>query len=365
MTALLFGVRLFWLGFLTPSPVSAPKEVPSAIPSALPIHNAAACSEPQKWIVGKAGKPIYRNRLYVEGLPYYVEYAGSKDQYDRSRPAIDSVRHEIFQAFANAMTMWGSSLLLIKKELPHELRVYVDSMTRCTPSACLFTPPQVVEVNCRDNAAFILRLYMPKGDKFPQSSRSVAALAQIEGRTVALNNTYLYYVYDPRWTKLVDGRRVNLRTVLAHELGHTFGIEHNTLNIRSVMREAPDTLFSATPTVEDARSGLIQLLDIDEIQAGAILDMQLRRLAALERQKIIDELAKIEESSIQRNAADCVLLPTSLGLENSLTGLPGKSKEWLQQCAQMWSECYESSETRFPSYRAQHCRNVCSCYRSE
>ena len=43
-----------------------------------------------------------------------------------------------------------------------------------------------------------------------------------------------------------------------------------------------------------ARTGLIQLLDIDEIQAQAILDMQLRRLAALERQKIIDELAEIE-----------------------------------------------------------------------
>ena len=38
----------------------------------------------------------------------------------------------------------------------------------------------------------------------------------------------------------------------------------------------------------------MELLDIDEIQANAILDMQLRRLAALERQKIIDELAEIE-----------------------------------------------------------------------
>jgi DNA gyrase subunit A len=38
----------------------------------------------------------------------------------------------------------------------------------------------------------------------------------------------------------------------------------------------------------------MQLLDVDEVQATAILDMQLRRLAALERQRIIDELAKIE-----------------------------------------------------------------------
>ena len=48
-------------------------------------------------------------------------------------------------------------------------------------------------------------------------------------------------------------------------------------------------LIRASATVDDARTGLMGLLDIDEIQATAILDMQLRRLAALERQKIIDE----------------------------------------------------------------------------
>jgi len=53
-------------------------------------------------------------------------------------------------------------------------------------------------------------------------------------------------------------------------------------------------LIRASETVDVARSGLIELLDIDEIQAQAILDMQLRRLAALERQRIIDDLAKIE-----------------------------------------------------------------------
>ncbi len=48
-------------------------------------------------------------------------------------------------------------------------------------------------------------------------------------------------------------------------------------------------LIRASATVDDARTGLMSLLEIDELQATAILDMQLRRLAALERQKIIDE----------------------------------------------------------------------------
>ncbi|MEO5852533.1 MAG: DNA gyrase subunit A [Nocardioides sp.] len=53
-------------------------------------------------------------------------------------------------------------------------------------------------------------------------------------------------------------------------------------------------LIRRSPEVDDARDGLIELLDIDELQAVAILNLQLRRLAALQRQKIIDDLAKIE-----------------------------------------------------------------------
>lgn len=54
-------------------------------------------------------------------------------------------------------------------------------------------------------------------------------------------------------------------------------------------------LIRRSPSADEARGGLIELLDIDELQANAILDMQLRKLAALERQKIIDDLAAIEE----------------------------------------------------------------------
>lgn len=55
-------------------------------------------------------------------------------------------------------------------------------------------------------------------------------------------------------------------------------------------------LIRASATVEVARTGLMELLDVDEEQAQHILDMQLRKLAALERQKIIDELAELENT---------------------------------------------------------------------
>ncbi|MEV5070298.1 DNA gyrase subunit A [Microbacterium sp. LMI12-1-1.1] len=53
-------------------------------------------------------------------------------------------------------------------------------------------------------------------------------------------------------------------------------------------------LIRRSPTVQEANEGLQKLLDIDDVQADAILQMQLRRLAALERQKIIDEAAELE-----------------------------------------------------------------------
>lgn len=53
-------------------------------------------------------------------------------------------------------------------------------------------------------------------------------------------------------------------------------------------------LIRRSPTVDEARTGLMELLDVDETQADHILAMQLRRLAALERQKIVDELAEVE-----------------------------------------------------------------------
>jgi DNA gyrase subunit A len=58
--------------------------------------------------------------------------------------------------------------------------------------------------------------------------------------------------------------------------------------------DAVITLIRNSESADAARGGLMELLEIDEIQATAILDMQLRRLAALERQRILDELAEIE-----------------------------------------------------------------------
>jgi DNA gyrase subunit A len=61
-------------------------------------------------------------------------------------------------------------------------------------------------------------------------------------------------------------------------------------------------LIRKSPSADEAREGLMTLLSIDDLQARAILDLQLRRLAALERQKIMDEAAELEAQITDLNA---------------------------------------------------------------
>jgi DNA gyrase subunit A len=61
-------------------------------------------------------------------------------------------------------------------------------------------------------------------------------------------------------------------------------------------------LIRGSATVDVAREGLMDLLSADEIQANAILEMQLRRLAALERQKLIDEYEELSADIADLNA---------------------------------------------------------------
>jgi DNA gyrase subunit A len=65
--------------------------------------------------------------------------------------------------------------------------------------------------------------------------------------------------------------------------------------------DAVIALIRASANSDEAREGLIKLLDVDELQANAILDMQLRRLAALERQKINDEYDTLMADIIELN----------------------------------------------------------------
>jgi DNA gyrase subunit A len=85
-------------------------------------------------------------------------------------------------------------------------------------------------------------------------------------------------------------RRTQFRLRKAEEDAH---IQRGLVKALDALDEVI-ALIRRSPSADEARSGLMELLEVDQVQADAILSMQLRRLAALERQKIIDALARLE-----------------------------------------------------------------------
>ncbi len=115
-------------------------------------------------------------------------------------------------------------------------------------------------------------------------------LAIVDGvpRTLALDG------FITAWAKHqieVIVRRTQFRLRKAEAEAH---IQRGYLKALDALDEVI-ALIRRSPTVEEAREGLMSLLDVDQLQADAILGLQLRRLAALERQKILDLAAKLEQ----------------------------------------------------------------------
>ncbi|WP_420488805.1 DNA gyrase subunit A [Kribbella italica] len=147
--------------------------------------------------------------------------------------------------------------------------------------------------------------------------RLVIVLKRDAQPRVVLNNLYkhtqLQDTFGCNMLALVDGvpRTLSVDLFITHWIDHQIEVIQRRTRYR--LREAEKNahifrgyvkaldaldeviaLIRRSPDVEEARQGLISLLDIDETQAQAILDMQLRRLAALERQKIVDRLTELE-----------------------------------------------------------------------
>jgi DNA gyrase subunit A len=142
---------------------------------------------------------------------------------------------------------------------------------------------------------------------------------------VVLNNLYkqtqLQDTFGANMLALVDGvpRTLRLDEFIKYYIEHQIEVIVRRTKFRLVEKEkrahilqgylkaldaldAVIALIRASKTPEEARTGLMKLLDVDEVQANAILDMQLRRIAALERQKINDEYEGLMADIIELNA---------------------------------------------------------------
>ncbi|AUI50674.1 DNA gyrase subunit A [Arthrobacter crystallopoietes] len=154
--------------------------------------------------------------------------------------------------------------------------------------------------------------------------RLVIVLKRDAVAKVVLNNLYkhteLQSNFAANMLAIVDGvpRTLTLDAFIRHWVAHQLEVivrrtryrlrkaEEEAHILRGLLKalDALDeviALIRASATTEEARDGLMGLLEIDELQARAILDMQLRRLAALERQKIQDRHAELERMITEFN----------------------------------------------------------------
>ncbi len=142
--------------------------------------------------------------------------------------------------------------------------------------------------------------------------RLVIVLKRDAVAKVVLNNLYkhtqLQETFGANMLAIVDGvpRTLPLDGFVRHWVTHQLEViqRRTAYRLREAEREAHIlqgylkaldaldeviALIRRSPDVDAAREGLMALLDVDEVQATAILNLQLRRLAALERQKITDD----------------------------------------------------------------------------
>ncbi len=124
-----------------------------------------------------------------------------------------------------------------------------------------------------------------------QSSFSANMLALIDGKpeVITLKTALQQYV---KFREEVVRRRAEFELRKAQERAHILaGLRIAISNLDEVIQ-----LIRASDDVETARNGLMSRFDLDQPQAQAILDMQLRRLAALEREKLEEEYTQLQET---------------------------------------------------------------------
>jgi DNA gyrase subunit A len=192
--------------------------------------------------------------------------------------------------------------------------------------ACLVVTELPYQVN-PDNLSFKIAELVKDGkisgiaDVRDESSgrtgqRLVIVLKRDAVAKVVLNNLYkhtqLQDTFGANMLALVDGvpRTLRLDQLIRYWVTHQIEVivrrtryllrkARERAHILSALLKAIDrideviALIRASASASAAQQGLMDMLEIDEIQARAILDMQLRKLAALERQQLLDEYEEL------------------------------------------------------------------------
>ncbi|GGL96884.1 DNA gyrase subunit A [Glutamicibacter protophormiae] len=270
----------------------------------IPPHNLREVAEGVQWYL--QNPEVSREELLaalmqrVKGpdFPTGAMILGTKGISDAYRTGRGSIT---MRAVVNVEEIQGRTCLVVT-ELPYmanpdNLAVKIAELVRDGKIAGIAdmrdetsgrTGQRLVIVLKRDAVAKVVLNNLYKHTEL-QSNFSANMLAIVDGvpRTLPLDGFIRHWV-----THQIEVivRRTKYRLRKAEEEAH---ILRGLLKALDALDEVI-ALIRRSSTTEAARDGLMELLDIDEEQARAILDMQLRRLAALERQKIQDRHAELE-----------------------------------------------------------------------
>ena len=270
----------------------------------IPPHNLREVSEAALWALQNPGLP--REEL-LEGLiqripgpdfPTGAQILGTKGIQEAYRTGRGSIT---MRAVVGVEEIQGRTCLVIT-ELPYQvnpdnLAVKIGDLARdgkitgiadIRDESSDRTGQRLVIVLKRDAVAKVVLNNLYKHTQL-QDNFGANMLAIVDGvpRTLALDGFITHWL-DHQIDVIV--RRTKFRLAKAEARMH---ILQGYLKALDALDEVI-ALIRRSPTAAEANEGLQRLLDIDEEQAQAILDMQLRRLAAMERQKIIDEANELE-----------------------------------------------------------------------
>ena len=270
----------------------------------IPPHNLREVAEGVQWYLqnpeASREELLAELMLRVKGpdFPSGAMILGTKGISDAYRTGRGSIT---MRAVVNVEEIQGRTCLVVT-ELPYmanpdNLAVKIAELVRDGKIAGIAdmrdetsgrTGQRLVIVLKRDAVAKVVLNNLYKHTEL-QSNFSANMLAIVDGvpRTLPLDGFIRHWV-----THQIEVivRRTQFRLKKAEEEAH---ILRGLLKALDALDEVI-ALIRRSATTEAARDGLMELLSIDEDQARAILDMQLRRLAALERQKIQDRHAELE-----------------------------------------------------------------------
>ncbi|HTX81081.1 MAG TPA: DNA gyrase subunit A [Streptosporangiaceae bacterium] len=284
--------------------VNGSEGIAVAMATKIPPHNLREVADGAQWCLQNFEATdeellaALLERIQGPDFPTAAQIVGRRGIQDAYRTGRGSIT---MRAVVNAEEDSRGRTLLVVTELPFQ--VNPDSLIE--KIAELATDGRVTGIaNVQDESSA------------RQGRRIVITLKRDAVAKVVLNNLYkhtqLQDTFGANMVALVDGvpRTLRLDQMIRHWVNHQIEVvvrrtryllrkDQERLHIVSALLRAIDridaviALIRASESAAVAQQGLMELLDIDEVQARAILDLQLRRLAALERQALVDEYEEL------------------------------------------------------------------------